>query len=41
MEEERCYTVYMHVCKEENEKTYVGITCQEPETRWGSNGLGL
>lgn len=37
MEEERNYTVYMHVCKENN-KTYVGITSQNPEDRWGSNG---
>lgn len=38
MEEERNYTVYMHVNKE-NDKTYIGITCQKPEKRWGSNGV--
>lgn len=38
MEEERCYTVYMHICKETG-KTYVGITGQKPKNRWG-NGLG-
>jgi len=38
MEEERCYTVYMHVCKETN-KTYVGLTRRNPEIRW-QNGTG-
>lgn len=38
MEEERNYTVYMHLNKE-NGKTYVGITSKKPEKRW-ANGLG-
>lgn len=36
-DEERNYTVYMHVCKS-NLKTYIGITCRSPEIRWGANG---
>ena len=39
MEEERCYTVYMHVCKE-NDKVYIGITCLEAKKRWKANGDG-
>lgn len=35
--EERNYTVYMHVCKE-NGKTYVGITRINAKRRWGGNG---
>ena len=35
---ERKYTVYMHTNKINN-KAYVGITCQDVETRW-QNGLG-
>lgn len=38
MEEERNYTVYMHVNKETG-KTYIGITHQEVERRW-RNGNG-
>lgn len=37
MEEERNYTVYIHVNKE-NGKTYIGITSSNVEDRWGSNG---
>lgn len=38
------YTVYMHVLpkeisRKENDKYYIGITCQEPEKRW-QNGRG-
>lgn len=35
--EEKCYTVYMHVCP--NDKKYIGITKQQPEKRW-MKGLG-
>ena len=31
--EEKCYTVYMHICP--NNKKYIGITGQKPEKRWG------
>ena len=31
--EDRCYTVYMHVCP--NGKKYIGITKQNPKHRWG------
>lgn len=30
--EEKCYTVYMHICP--NNKKYIGITKQKPEKRW-------
>ena len=30
--EEKCYTVYMHICP--NNKKYIGITGQKPEKRW-------
>lgn len=30
--EEKCYTVYMHICP--NNKKYIGITKQLPEKRW-------
>ena len=30
--EEKCYTIYMHVCP--NNKRYIGITKQLPEKRW-------
>lgn len=32
------FTVYMHVNKI-NDKKYIGITCQKPDTRW-LNGYG-
>lgn len=35
MEEERYYTVYMHINKT-NDKTYVGMTRQTPKDRWDS-----
>lgn len=30
--EEKCYTVYMHICP--NGKKYIGITQIDPEKRW-------
>ena len=30
--EEKCYTVYMHICP--NNKKYIGITGQKPKKRW-------
>ena len=30
--EEKCYTVYMHICP--NNKKYIGITGKKPEKRW-------
>ena len=35
---DREYTVYMHISP--NNKKYIGITCQSPQQRWGSNGVG-
>ena len=35
--EEKCYTVYMHICP--NGKRYIGITKQLPEKRW-KGGIG-
>lgn len=38
MEEERIYTVYMHICNK-NRKKYIGMTRQNPpKKRWGYNG---
>lgn len=30
------YTLYMHIFP--NDKVYIGITCQKPESRWGKDG---
>lgn len=38
MEEERNYTVYMHICP--NGKKYVGITSKNPNERWCRDGSG-
>ena len=35
--EEKKYTVYIHTVIENNKK-YVGITCRDPQKRWGYNG---
>lgn len=35
---ERKFTVYMHTSP--NGKKYIGITCQDVDKRWGSNGTG-
>lgn len=36
-ENEMCWTVYAHINKI-NGKSYIGITSQTPEERWGING---
>lgn len=33
------FTIYMHRNKLNN-KVYIGQTCQDPEKRWGKNGMG-
>lgn len=38
MEEEKNYTVYMHICP--NGKKYVGITNKNPQRRWRNGGYG-
>ena len=38
MEEERNYTIYMHICP--NGKKYVGMTSQKPPTKRFQNGKG-
>ena len=32
------YTLYVHITP--NNKYYIGITSQNPYTRWGHNGMG-
>lgn len=34
---EKQYVVYRHLNKVNN-KSYIGITCQTPKKRWGTNG---
>lgn len=38
MIEEKKYCVYIHIFP--NEKTYIGITCQNPKYRWRHDGTG-
>lgn len=37
MDEQKNFSLYVHTCIVNNKK-YIGITCRDPEERWGHNG---